>query len=95
MSHFESTKIVAQLALRATSATCRSCSMMPSVRVDQHERDVGAARGLERAHLAPELDLLALRALAAQAGGVDQPVDAVARARGGCRSSRASCPGSR
>ena len=46
--------------------------------VDQDERDVGAARGLERAHLAPELDLLALRAVAAQAGRVDQAVDAVA-----------------
>ena len=78
MSHFESTKMVAEFARRATSATCRSCSVMPSVGVDQDECDVGAACGLERAHLAPELDLLALRAMAAQAGGVDQAVDAVA-----------------
>ena len=63
MSHFESTTSVAQPALRASSATCRSWSVMPSVRVDQHERDVGAARGVERAHLAPELDLLAVRRL--------------------------------
>ena len=46
--------------------------------VDQDERDVGAASGLERAHLAPELHLLALRAVAPQAGRVDQAVDAVA-----------------
>ena len=44
----------------------------PLARVDQHERDVGALGGLERAQLRVVLDPLALLALAAQAGGVDQ-----------------------
>ena len=41
-------------------------------RVDQDERDVGALRGVERAQLGVVVDPLALLALAAQAGGVDE-----------------------
>ena len=40
--------------------------------VDEDERDVGALRGLERAQLGVVLDPLAVAALAAQAGGVDE-----------------------
>src|SRR4029077_15234733 len=46
--------------------------------VYEHQRDVGPAGGVERAHLAPELDVLPVRALAPQPRRVDQPVRAVA-----------------
>ena len=46
--------------------------------VDQHESDVRVVHGGERALLAPVLDVLTLRALAAHAGGVDEAEDGVA-----------------
>ena len=47
-------------------------------RVDEHERDVGALGGRERAQLRVVLDPLALLALAAEPGGVDEHEGAVA-----------------
>ena len=72
MSHFESTISVAQCALRATSTAVMSPSTIPSLAVDQDERDVGALRGVERAQLGVVLDPLPLLALAAKARGVDR-----------------------
>ena len=66
-SHFERTTSVEHCALRATSAAARSPSTIPSLDVDQHERDVGALGRLERAQLRVVLDPLPLLALAAQA----------------------------
>ena len=59
-------------ALRATSATARSWSTIPSLASTSDERDVGPLGGLERAQLRVVLDPLPLLALAAQARGVDE-----------------------
>ena len=64
--------------------------------VDQDERDVRALGGFERPHLAVVLDPLAVAALAAKAGGVDQAKPPLAPLERSCRShrgsSRASAP---
>ena len=67
----------------------------PLARVDEDERDVGAVGGLERAQLGVVLDPLPLRALAAQAGGVDQDERRAVALEQRCRSRRASCPARR
>ena len=64
-------------------------------RVDQDQRDVGPLGGGQRAHLAVVLDPLAVAALAAQAGGVDQAEVALAAHERACRSRRGSCPAAR
>ena len=62
----------------------------PLARVDEHERDVGALRGLERAQLRVVLDPLPVLALAAHAGRVDEDERRLVALAAPCRSRRAS-----
>ncbi len=76
-SHFESTTSVEQPALRATSATARSCSTMPSLASTRTSATSARSAAAERAQLRVVLDPLPLLALAPQAGRVDEQEGAV------------------
>ena len=92
MSHFERTTSVEQPAVRATSATARSCSTTPSLESTRTSATSARSAARDRPELRVVLDALPLPALSAHAGGVDEHerrlaalehrVDAVARRPG-------------